>query len=307
MKILITGGAGYIGAELVYLLAEKSAVSEIVIYDNFSRKNYNLLIFNPIRTSNKIRLVNHDILDSRAFRKELKGTDVLVHLAAKVSTPFSNEDPHAFEQINHWGAAEISYALEESDVKKVIYLSSTSVYGSSDELIFDENSACNPDTFYGQSKLKAEKHLRRLSDRMKTYIVRCGNIYGFSPCMRFDSVINRFMLSANFDRSISIHGTGKQKRSFVNIKKVVNRMWQLIESDIPSDTYNLVNFNKSVLEIAGLVKEIYPDLEFIFVDQHAKMRNLEVNPNTRFLEYFPMTYTDLKEELKFFDSKFAYH
>ncbi len=306
MRILITGGAGYIGAELVYLLSEKPDIGEIVIYDNLSRKNYNLLFFKRIHGANKIRLVKADILDSRTLRKELDGTDVVVHLAAKVSTPFSNEDPHQLEQVNHWGSAELSYILEESHVKKVIYLSSTSVYGSSDDIVFSEESPCHPDTFYGRSKFQGEQHFSRLSSKMKTYIVRCGNIYGFSPCMRFDSVINKFMLEANFNKRISIHGTGKQKRSFVNIKKVANRMWQLIESDIPSDTYNLVNFNTSILELASLIKEIYPDLEFIFVDQHAKLRNLEVDPNTRFLKYFPMTYTDLKEELKFFASKFAF-
>ena len=80
----------------------------------------------------KLRSVRRELLDTRSLREAVKDIDVVVHLAAKVSTPFASGDPHAFEQVNHWGTAELSYALESSDVQKVIYASSASVYGVSD-------------------------------------------------------------------------------------------------------------------------------------------------------------------------------
>src|SRR5262245_1850053 len=129
MKIFITGGAGYIGTELVNELAKNNSVEQIIVFDNLSRGNYNFF-FGANSGNRKIKFIQGDILDSRKIRKELKGIDVVYHLAAKVTTPFANIDSHFFEQINHWGTAELIYALEESRVKKFIFTSSASVYGS---------------------------------------------------------------------------------------------------------------------------------------------------------------------------------
>ena len=141
MNVLITGGAGYVGTELVLKLAENTEVSKIVVYDNLSRENYNLFINSSKRIAkDKIQFEFGDLLDSRKIRKVLTDIDVVYHLAARVSTPFSNADNHLFEQVNHWGTAELVYAVEEiKTVKQFIYLSSCSVYGSGKTLL-DESS-----------------------------------------------------------------------------------------------------------------------------------------------------------------------
>jgi UDP-glucose 4-epimerase len=118
MRILITGGAGYIGTELTYELSKRNEVSEIIIYDNLSRGNYNLFIGQT--KLNKVKFVQGDLLDTRKLKKNLKDVDVVIHLAAVVTTPFSDQNPHLFEQVNHWGTAELVYAIEESKVKKFI-------------------------------------------------------------------------------------------------------------------------------------------------------------------------------------------
>src|SRR5690349_6811780 len=106
MNILITGGAGYIGAELVYELSKKDDVTSILVYDNLSRENYNFFTSLSHKISNgKVRFEFGELLDSRNLRIALKGIDVVYHLAAKVSKPFSNIDSHIYEQINHWGTA----------------------------------------------------------------------------------------------------------------------------------------------------------------------------------------------------------
>src|SRR5688572_8029226 len=147
MKILVTGGAGYLGTGIISRLSQMPEVSEIIIYDNLSRGGYNLFLGTRLNHNTKIKLVQGDLLDSRKLTKAMKGIDVVYHLAAKVNTPYVNSDGHSFEQVNHWGTAELVYAVEESDVKKFVYASSASVYGSSSKIL-NENHPPNPRTIY---------------------------------------------------------------------------------------------------------------------------------------------------------------
>ena len=304
MKVLITGGAGYRGTGLIQKLAGNDKVSEIIVYDNLSRPNYNLFLHEDIPDAN-IKFVFGDILDSRKLREMLKGVDVVYHLAAKVTTPFANTDPHFFEQVNHWGTAELVYAIEESEVSKLVYNSSTSVYGASDRLV-DEDSIPNPGTYYGISKLRGEEHVRRLNDKINTIILRCGNVYGYNPSMRFDAVINHFMFDAHFKNRIQIQGNGKQTRAFIHIEKVDEALAKLLETNIPSGVYNLSDKNMSVLEVVDVIKEIYTELEFIFINQHMDLRELHVNPKSRLYQYFKLPETNLKDELIAFRENFAF-
>ena len=129
MKILITGGAGYIGYSVVkQLLEDIDNVHSIAIYDNLSRRNFSF--FTEAKFDHKpVKLIQGDILDGRSLQKALEGIDCVVHLAARVTTPFADADAHSFDQVNHWGTAQLAYAIEKSSVSKVIYMSSISIYG----------------------------------------------------------------------------------------------------------------------------------------------------------------------------------
>ncbi|MFN3554551.1 MAG: NAD-dependent epimerase/dehydratase family protein [Bacteroidales bacterium] len=306
MKVLITGGAGYIGNELVFELLKLPQIEKVVVYDNLSRKNYNLFLDTRYEP-HKIQFVNGELLDSRKLRKELEGIDVVFHLAAIVSTPYATENSHLFEQVNHWGTAELVYAVEESNVKKFVYLSTTSVYGASENII-DINTIPDPKTFYGSSKLRGEKHVERLMDKMDTHIIRCGNVYGYSPSVRFDAVINRFMFEVNFMGRIQINGNGQQTRAFIHVDKVVRVLRNLLNNDqpVPSGTYNLVDQNLSIFGIANTIKEIYPHMDMIFVNQHLVLREIKVqkDPSIESLQNVPEI--SLKEELINFKNKFSF-
>jgi UDP-glucose 4-epimerase len=305
MKVLITGGAGYIGSELVHKLASKEEIKEIVIYDNLHRGNYHF--FTGVRKldSKKVRFIKGDILDGRKFRKTLEGIDTVFHLAANVTTPFSDQDPHFFEQVNHWGTAEVVYAVEQSEVSKFIYLSSVSVYGSQDDMV-NIHTPLNPRTFYGISKMRGEEHVQRLFPKIPTYIVRSGNVYGYSKAMRIDAVINKFMFDAQFANRITINGDGNQHRAFIEMKFLVNALDAMLNSDLPSDNYNLVDKNLSVLDIADTLKEIYPSLEMIFVNQHLKMREIKVERDARIIQLMHQHAPSLLEELRTFKKVFAF-
>ena len=117
---MITGGAGYIGTELALALDQLDQIESILIYDNLSRGNFNLFLGDP-KLSSKVHFLRAELLDTRQLKSELEEIDVVFHLAANITTPFAQQNPHFLEQTNHWGTAELVYAIEESDVQPVSY------------------------------------------------------------------------------------------------------------------------------------------------------------------------------------------
>jgi len=304
MNILITGGAGYIGTSLVNQLTSLAEVDKIIIYDNLSRGNYNLFLGNKL--NQKIKFIQGDILDTRSLKKAMNGVDIVYHLAAKVTTPYANLDPHVYEQVNHWGTSEVVSAIEDTQVEQLVYLSSTSVYGASDNYV-NEKTIPNPKTFYGASKLRAEKQVNRLVEKGKAVIIRSGNVYGFSSSMRFDAVINRFAFEANFLNRISIQGSGKQSRAFVHINAISKVLKEIPSAKVPSGIYNLALSNYAVLDLVDVFKELLPTLEFIFVDQHQELRNFMLDMKLELGNYLVLPKpASLKDELEEFLNTFSF-
>lgn len=304
MRILITGGAGYIGNALCQALLQDSNVENVVVYDNLSRPNYNLFIGKQ-KLDDRFSFVEGDILDSRTLRKAVREADVVYHLAAKVTTPFADQDAHLFEQVNHWGTAEVTYAVEESDVQRLVYLSSVSVYGSGDAMK-DVSSELNPRTFYGISKMRGEEHVRRLSNKIKTHVIRCGNVYGYNKSMRFDAVINKLIFEANFHGKINIHGTGEQHRPFVFIDPATDFLAKLAQGEHQEGTFNLVEHNYSINDIVEVLKELYPELEMIFINNNMKLRELKVEGSSDRASSSDSGLRILKERLDEFKKEFAF-
>jgi UDP-glucose 4-epimerase len=301
MRLLVTGGAGYIGSSLLPLLAADPRFAEILVYDNISHGRHGL--FTGPGFGGNVRFLRGDLLDTRNLRKALDGIDTVLHLAAKVSTPFAHGDPHAFEQVNHWGTAELGYLLEESQASQVVYMSSASVYGGSEDLL-DSSAPARPRSWYGSSKLRGESMLLRLSDRLRVHVIRCANVYGPGPSARFEAVINRFMLQAHFEGRITIEGDGSQRRPFVHISNACSVLYGLLGSELSSGVYSLVQHNSSVMEIASALRELYPSLEMIFVEQDMPRHGLQVRPSPA-LEAW-IRHRPLEEELAGFSACFAF-
>lgn len=306
MKILVTGGAGYIGTPLTDLLCANPNVKQVVVYDNLSRPNFNLFIGVKKPGYEKLKFIKGELLDTRRLRNALKGVDVVYHLAARVTTPFANTDAHLFDQVNNWGTAELVYALEDNPVKKIIYTSSGGVYGSSTEPV-DESFEPNPKSFYGISKLRGEEHVRRLSGKIPYYIFRCGNVFGYNRSMRFDAVINKFIFEANFEKRITIHGDGEQARSFINADVVAQALANALDSELSDGTYNLVDKNYKVMDIVDALKQLMPDLEFILINQYVKLSELNIKKNDRVNQTLGITNeSTLLDDLKYFLEKFRF-
>ena len=306
MNILITGGAGYIGTELTYQLANDPSIKEIILYDNLNRGNYNLFLGTSKLPTDKISLIRGELLDTRKLKKVVEKADVVFHLAAKVTTPFADHNPHEFDQVNNWGTAELTYLVENCNVAKYIYTSSVSVYGSSNE-VAGIKTLPEPRTFYGISKLHGEEHVNRLQNSgTETYILRCGNVYGYSKSMRFDSVINKFIFEANFTGRLKIFGDGNQYRSFIHISRLCSFLGDIAGSNHEPSTYNLVEGTFQINEIVDELRKLYPSLEMVFVNQNMKMRSLKVVPDNRLDKIRQINADQLSTDLKLFRSKFSF-
>lgn len=304
MRVLVTGGAGYLGTSVVNALSERSDVSDIVIYDNLSRGNRNFFLGGP-GNGQPVRFIQGDMLDSAKLPRVLEGIDVVMHLAARVKTPFADEATHAMDQVNHWGTAELSYALERSDVRRVVYTSSTAVYGHNDQAA-DVSDLPSPVTAYGVSKLAGESMLRRLGDEMSICIVRCGNVYGFNRSMRFDAVVNRMAFDARFSGRVMIEGSGEQLRSFIHVAQAAAVLTDLACSDCGGDTWNLVEHTRSVNEIAETLESIYPDLERMWVQPNLHVRSLSVRTDQRLAARFNGNHSDFQADARDMDAHFAF-
>lgn len=310
MKIAITGGAGYIGAELVAKLSTDESITELVVYDDLSRGHHGLFMgprLGPLHIGPvPVRLVQGDILDSRKLRKELAGVDLVFHLAAKVTTPFADAGHHHFEQVNHWGTAEVVYAIEDvAPQARVVHLSSTAVYGSG-EASASSGVRPGPRSAYGHSKRRGETHMERLMDNRPVTLLRSGNVYGPGRSMRFDAVINRFLFEAHYKGRISISGSGHQQRPFIHIDGVIGTLASLVHGTPLSGTFDLVDHDASVLDLVEALRELYPKMEFLFVDQHLELLSLQVPRDERLGGIQPERTLGLVQELEAMRARFAW-
>lgn len=303
MKILVTGGAGYIGTELIHQLDKLDSATEVLIYDNLSRSNLNIFVGASKFTSGKVKFKHADILDRDSLNEAMANANVVYHLAAKVSTPFSHELPHYFDQINHWGTAQVVDLALANKVDKFIYLSSAAIYGSSDQLVALKQTP-QPTSQYAISKFNAEKQVSRLESQMEVFTLRLGSVYGVDESMRKDSVINKMMFDAQYRNQINIHGNGEQQRSFVGIKDVANILALVSTDTLKPAVYDLSDSVQSINEVAGILSALYPGLDVISVNPENTLRSLIVAPSP---EIKPLLKSSsMEDQLALFKSQFAF-
>ena len=240
MKILVVGGAGYVGGGIVDTLSKKNEITvyDSLIYESAFRKDVNF-IYGDIRDYKKINSI-------------LKNFDAVVWLAALVGDGACSINPTLTHEIN----SETVKNLVKNFNGKIIFLSTCSVYGAQ-EGVLDENSEVNPLSEYASSKLIAEKYLEE-SDAI---IFRLGTLFGISDQfsrIRLDLVVNILTTKALVDKKMSVFG-GDQWRPLLHVKDVANA----IEHNISSDTKGIFNLhykNFKIIEIAEKIKEKIPDV-----------------------------------------------
>ena len=241
MKILIVGGAGYVGGGIVDLLSKENEVTvyDSLIYENSYRKNVDF-IFGDIRDYKKI----NNILDQY---------DAVIWLAALVGDGACAINPALTHEIN----SETVKNLAKNFKGKIVFLSTCSVYGAQ-EGVLDESSEVNPLSEYASSKLIAEKYLAD-SDSI---IFRLGTLFGIGDKfsrIRLDLVVNILTTKAYIDKKMSVFG-GEQWRPLLHVKDVANAIAHTLDTQT-NGVFNLHYKNFKIIEIANEIKNKISDVE----------------------------------------------
>jgi len=216
---LVTGGAGFIGSHIVERLLKDG--KQVRVIDNFvtgKRENLNGHIA-------KLELVEGDILDLELVRKAVEGIEVIFHQAALRSVPLSVDNPLATNEVNTQGTLNILLAARDSGVKRVVYASSSSVYGDSPRLPKTEDQATAPISPYAVSKLAGENYCSVFTKvyGLETISLRYFNVFGprQDPRSQYAAVIPKFISRALKGKPLEVHGDGLQSRDFTYIDDVV--------------------------------------------------------------------------------------
>ena len=216
---LVTGGAGFIGSHIVQRIV---AMGERVrVFDNFSsgkRENLGGL-------EHKVEVIFGDLLDQDVVRKAMEGVEVVFHQAALRSVPFSVENPALVNRVNVEGTVNVLVAARDARARRVVYASSSSVYGDSLELPKSEQSLARPISPYAVSKLAGEYYCRVFSQLygLETVSLRYFNVYGprQDPTSQYAAVIPSFIYGSLRGEPLEVHGDGLQSRDFTYIDNVV--------------------------------------------------------------------------------------
>ncbi len=268
LRILVTGGCGYIGSQLIRELAEDPNLfgATIRILDNMQRGGYEALMDLP--GQGHYEFLEGDILDRAAVRRALEGVQAVVHLAAVVRTPLSFDHPAWTEQVNQWGTARLVEQCLEAGVTRFIFASSASVYGPGGP--FDESSVCRPVGPYAQSKWRAEQAVFAAADRgLRATVLRLATVFGYAPTMRFDAVANRFAYLAGVGRPLTVYGTGEQTRPLIHVRdaSAAIRFCLAHEGESVERVFNVVGKNASVLNLVEAVRKVRPDVRVHATEQ----------------------------------------
>jgi UDP-N-acetylglucosamine/UDP-N-acetylgalactosamine 4-epimerase len=263
VKVLVTGGGGFIGSNIVEELLIRGDTVRVI--DNFSTgKRENLGKY-----ESDINLIEGDIRSYHIVQEAVKGVDVILHQAALPSVPRSIKDPITTSEVNIGGTLNLLEAAIKSNVGRFVYASSSSVYGDSPTLPKVETMMTNPLSPYAVTKLAGEKYCEVFSRiyEIETVCLRYFNVFGprQDPNSQYSAVIPKFINLMLNDKNPVIYGDGKQTRDFTYIKNVINANILAATKEISGNTIvncacseriNLIELVKKINKFIG--KDITP-------------------------------------------------
>lgn len=272
MKIVITGALGHIGSRLIRELPSIVPQAEVVMLDDFSAQRYCSLFGLP--PEGRYRF--HEVDVTKADLAPLfAGADAVFHLAAITNAAGSFENKEAVERTNLDGTRRVADACLAAKAR-LVYLSSTSVYGTSAKVVDEDCSEAElqPQSPYAETKLREERYVAELGAKGLDYVAfRFGTIFGTSPGMRFHTAVNKFCWQASVGQPITVWRTAyEQKRPYLDLEDAMRAFRLVLEKDLfDRKLYNVLTANLTVRDIVDTIRRRVPGLKVEFVD--AKIMN----------------------------------
>ena len=254
-RILLTGHKGYIGSVMAPILT--AAGHDVTGYDTGYYSDCTL-----VPDAVDIPEIKKDIRNVVA--DDLKGFDAVVHLAALSNDPIGNIDEGWTEDINHDASVRLAELAREAGVQRFLFSSSCIMYGMSDGGGVDETSPLDPQTEYARSKVKSEMALKEMAtDSFSPVYIRNGTIYGVSPRMRFDTVLNNLVGAAHTSGKVLVLSDGKPWRPVLHVEDVCRSFLNMLtapRADIHNQAFNngADHLNHQVIELAQMAAEAVP-------------------------------------------------
>ncbi len=256
MKILVTGGAGYLG----------STLSRLLINEGHYVRVLDSLLFGvqPIASlfkHDRFQLIRGDIRHVEDAMRAMNDVEAVVDLAAIVGAPACNENRMLTMETNYWATKLLAQIAASQKVNKFLFASTCSVYGANNHEPLDESAKMNPLSLYAETKLKSEKALLALKNEVKPIILRLSTLCGPSPRMRFDLVLNIMTATAYFERQVRIYG-GNQWRPLLDVEDAARAFaFLLTYDDVDEEPIYNIGSNDNNITIKDLAKKISDCIE----------------------------------------------
>lgn len=257
LKILVTGGAGFIGSHLINELLKKG--HSVVVLDNLSSgKKQNL---EKAFSNEDFTFILGDIRDDAALKDALKGVNAVAHLAALIDVTSSVTDPVTTNDVNVAGTLKVLQSAVKGNVSQFVFASSTAVYGEAKVLPITEETPLNPISPYAASKVAGEAYCKSFQScyGLNTVILRFFNVYGpRSENSPYSGVITKFLRQALKNEALNIYGDGEQTRDFIHVNDIVAALILALENPkVGGETFNVcTGVQTSINELANTINLI---------------------------------------------------
>ena len=247
MQVLVTGGAGYLGSILTRKLLNQG--HHVTVFDALWYGKEPII---DCLGNENFKLINEDIRNLIPTVKALKNVDAVIHLASVVGMPASSIEPKTSEEVNYLATKNIAELCELHGIDTYMFASTCSVYGSQGNDLITEKSKVNPLDYYAESKWLSERAIQYLNHAPT--ILRFGTLFGISPRLRFDLVVNLFIIQSIFEGEITVDG-GSQYRPFLHVEDAADSLIFALDKNL-TGTYNVISENKTIMQVAELISEI---------------------------------------------------
>ncbi|MBA7629074.1 GDP-L-fucose synthase [subsurface metagenome] len=287
-NVLVVGGAGYLGSVLVRDLLDKGYFVRVL--DNFI---YGKKSIKDIKNNKSLEIIEGDFRNIETIVSSLSDIDAVILLAAIVGDPASELHPIDTIETNLLAAQALASACKYQQINRFIYASTCSVYGKGKDVL-DEESPLNPISLYARTKIASEESILGMAnDSFSPTILRLGTLYGYSPRMRFDLVVNTMTMKVFLENKIQVFGGGKQWRPLLHVKDASDAFIKCLESPIDVIALNVLNVgselqNYQIIDIAEVIRDsIDGNVELVVEKSNIDSRDYKVS------------FKKIKNELKF--------